>query len=95
VNQLLELAESDANVNGNFQAVNLKRLIEISINVFSGFAEDKGFEIVSRLVEDSNVKGNEPKLRQFFNNLLDNALKFSPTGSVVEVELTRLEGFIV
>lgn len=95
VNQLLELAESDANVNWISQAVNLKSLVQTSINVFSGVAEEKGIEIVSRLVDSSNVSGNESKLRQVFNNLLDNALKFSPTGGTVKVELIEKEGLIV
>jgi len=95
VNQLLELAESDANVNGTSETVNLKSLVETSINVFSGVAEEKGIEIVPDLVDNSNVNGNESKLRQVFNNLLDNALKFSPAGGKVIVELTEKQSFIV
>jgi two-component system heavy metal sensor histidine kinase CusS len=88
VNQLLELAESDALLEKvDFQAVNLSKVVETSISVFSGVAEDRGTEIVPHLEPEVIVEGDESKLRQVVNNLLDNALKFGSADGSVKIEL--------
>lgn len=88
VNQLLELAETDASeIASSFTKVHLTELIEKSINVFSGVAEESEIEIKSNLQQKVSVQGDESKLRQVINNLLDNALKFSPRGGKVEITL--------
>ncbi len=65
----------------------LAALVRKSIDVFDGVAEEKGISINSNLPAEILINGNESKLRQVINNLLDNALKFSPEGGQVEIEL--------
>ncbi|MFT5302032.1 MAG: signal transduction histidine kinase [Mariniblastus sp.] len=92
VNQLLELAESDTtNHIVNFHAVDLGQLIAKSVNVFSGVAEEKEITITPNLQAHVRVHGDESKLRQVVNNLIDNAIKFSPPGGKVEIELTSTD----
>ncbi len=78
VNQLLELAETDAVQSSTFGQVNLTELIEKSINVFTGVAEEKTVRIVAQLEPGVVVHGDPSKLRQVVNNLLDNARKIQP-----------------
>lgn len=88
VNQLLELAETDANIGPAVSnPVELTALVEKSVQVFTGVAEEHGVRFTLQLQQPAIVAGNAIKLRQVINNLLDNALKFSPAGSEVLVEL--------
>ncbi len=90
VNQLLELAETDASEIANtFSTVQLTQLVEKSINVFSGVAEESEIEVIADLDKDVTVRGDESKLRQVINNLIDNALKFGPRGGKVEINLAK------
>lgn len=45
-------------------------------------------------LEELSVSGNEQLLKQVWMNLLDNAVKFSPEGSVVSVSLTASGAFV-
>ena len=90
VNQLLELAETDTAKQGrSLLSVPLSALIDKCINVFSGVAEEKEIAVVTRVQPNVEVKGDESKLRQVINNLLDNALKFCPQGGEVIVQLNQ------
>lgn len=86
VNQLLELAETDAAIQkAILKPVDISRLADKSLNIFSGVAEEKGVKLNSTLPAETIINADETKLRQVINNLLDNALKFTPEGGQVDV----------
>ncbi len=92
VNQLLELAETDvADQSMGLQRVRFTELVEQSINVFAGVAEERGIAVVPDLQTNVQIQANESRLRQVINNLLDNALKFSPRGGTVHVSLSSTD----
>lgn len=90
VNQLLTLAETDAGLAlGGEESVELSDLVERSVQMFQGVAEVTGIRLT---VEPSPartcVSGQTSRLRQVVNNLIDNAIKFTPQGGEVLVRLT-------
>lgn len=94
VNQLLELTEIDADLHRNVEPLNLTKLIEKSISVFSGVAEEKEIRIEAQLDSQVIVNGDEFRFRQVINNLLDNALKFSPAASEIKIQLSKYGSII-
>lgn len=90
VNQLLLLAESDAGLlQFGDQPVRLDELTRKACDMFQGVAEtgDIRFRIIR--LEAALVQGDALRLRQVINNLLDNAIKFTPPGGEVQVEVRR------
>jgi len=87
VNQLLVLAETDAGIQVQMQDVNLQPLVLRSCEMFRGTAEIRGIDLIADLPEPVWVHGDPQRLRQVINNLIDNALKFTPEGKSVRVEL--------
>jgi heavy metal sensor kinase len=88
VKQLLLLAETDtARFEIQRRPVVLDRLIERSVEMFRGAAEERGIQLVAECARDCQVQGDPDRLRQVVNNLIDNSLKFTPRGGRVQVEL--------
>ncbi|MDB5385290.1 MAG: histidine kinase [Planctomycetaceae bacterium] len=90
VNQLLLLAESDA---GTLHAVgepfDLRQVVLRALDMFQGVAEVRSMTLHFECSEPVIVPGDSSRLRQVVNNLIDNAMKFSPDGTRVDVELYR------
>jgi heavy metal sensor kinase len=88
VNQLLLLAESDADtMQIDSKAVSLDGLTRHSVDMFRGAAEERGVELTIGTFQTLPVRGDAQRLQQVVNNLIDNAVKFTPSGGTVTVDL--------
>ncbi len=88
VNQLLLLAETDAvRFPLEKRPVRLGPLVEKSIDMFRGAAEERGIQFAADIRDDVLIEGDADRLRQVVNNLIDNSLKFTPRGGQVVVTL--------
>lgn len=88
--QLLLLAESDAGLlERHKQPVPLHEVVQSAADMFAGVAEVKEVPLACHCEPNLLVLGETTRLRQVVNNLLDNAIKFTPSGGKVEVSLRR------
>lgn len=93
VNQLLFLAEADASIRPpGRQVVALDQLLANAGEMFRGIAEEREIALEVAYSARPRVPGDAHRLRQVINNLLDNALKFTPSGGNVRVELDQSPG---
>jgi signal transduction histidine kinase len=89
VNQLLLLSETEADLPASrFERVDLGDLASKSVDMFSGVADARGVELRAATVVHAPVNGNPHHLRQVLNNLIDNAVKYTPAGGEVSVNVT-------
>lgn len=88
VNQLLLLAESDVGrLKAERHPVRLDQLVETSLDMFRGAAEEREVELRAGDLRPTTVLGEAGRLRQVVNNLIDNGLKFTPPGGQIRVAL--------
>jgi CheY-like chemotaxis protein len=78
------------NLRLDFQTVDPIPLIESVLNEIRVTAEEKGIRLQTKIDPSiGSVSGDPDRLRQIFSNLISNAVKFTPTGGRVVVELER------
>jgi signal transduction histidine kinase len=88
VNQLLLMSEAAARPHvGEPVEVDLSEVACKSADMFSGVAEANEITLRTDVSHGLIVLGNKAHLRQLLNNLLDNAIKYSPPRSEVALEL--------
>ncbi|MCX6810403.1 MAG: HAMP domain-containing sensor histidine kinase [Candidatus Berkelbacteria bacterium] len=84
---LLKLAKLDETNKLEFEALNLDEIIVEAYEKVEGLAKKKSIDIDAKLVS-ARILGDKPSLTELFVILLDNAIKYSPSGSKIKVKLT-------
>jgi signal transduction histidine kinase len=88
VNQLLLLGESESRrLVPEGRPVALELVVQKAVNMFQAAAEYQQIELTLSRRDRATVAGDEGHLWQVVNNLIDNALKFTPAGGKVDVSL--------
>ena len=90
INKLLTLARADAQKEQwNFAAVELDKLISNLSTDVEVLCQEKGLSFQLGQMQDLVVKGDEARLRELFMNILDNAIRYTPTPGTVSLSLRR------
>lgn len=88
VEKLQLLARADA---GRLQVradeVDLGRLVEETSEFLAPLAEERGLSIECKAARNVKVAGDQAYLRQLLVNLIDNAIKFTPSGGSIVVSV--------
>ncbi len=89
INDILDLSKiREVKKNRDFDSISLNQIARQSIKAVSSLAEIKEQRIKFIMEEQQfNINGDSASLLRVINNLLGNAVKFSPRGSSIEVEL--------
>jgi heavy metal sensor kinase len=96
VGKLLALARSDAGCEAlNLQDVNVADLIAELAPDVEVLAQEKGLRFSLGPMDNLTVRGDRLKLRQLFLSVLDNAVRYTPSGGSISSSLLRKEGSAV
>lgn len=87
-NDLLLLAEVGNSLGSVFnETCDLDHVIRQTAGMFGGSAEERSIELAIHATGKAVVRGDERQLRQVVSNLVDNALRFTPSGGRVELSV--------
>ncbi len=88
INDILDVSRLER---GSFQLVeqnnDAAEIIEAVLKMSRELAERSEISIVAHLIDDVSVRGDLVRLKQVVQNLLKNAIKFSPVGSIVNIDM--------
>ena len=96
VEDLLELSRLEnvlPHEQGGYSPVNLAQLVEGAWNSIRPLADQRQVSLTLNTREPGPLLGDQRRLHRAILNLLDNALRFSPDGSDVEVEILPSGGW--
>ena len=89
INTMLDISKTEAGTARlQIESVDVAKLLEQSVELFEMLASRKHIQLKCRLPEmPAIIYGDRMKLQQMIANLLDNAIKFTPEGGFVQVNL--------
>lgn len=96
-NQLLMLAQAEAADYADFKGapVDLREVATATIEQLALLAQRRSVELSAHFESETQVMGNEPLLNVLLFNLLDNAIRYTPAGGRVALDLTVRDGRVV
>ncbi|MGP8058932.1 MAG: PAS domain S-box protein [Acidimicrobiales bacterium] len=74
------------------ESVDFARLVAMAVSSIQPLADESGIELVWQVTGGPPVKGDDGRLAQVVDNLLANAVKFTPSGGEVRVEACPEDG---
>jgi len=94
INDLILLSKFDSNEAGlKMVRIKLNELLSNLWELFGVLAEQKGIACNLGKIEHADVLGDRTRLQQLFTNIIDNAIKFTPSGGHVDIALQKDGGF--
>ena len=95
LNTLMDIAEAEAGlIKLNLAPLSLTELVQDAVNAYHEFAEERQVSVACEVPADLSVQGDATALFRVFANLLDNAIKYTPSGGNVRVTTGRAAGFV-
>jgi signal transduction histidine kinase len=93
ITDLLDLGKIEAGLEMGMMPCDLEETIDLVVTSLQGWAERKGIELRVELSENvPKVQGNSTRLRQVLANLVENALKYTPSGGTVTIQVVAENG---
>lgn len=90
INEVLDMSRIESGkVSLTENAFNLSDTIESLLTVFRSQMDEKGLALDAGVVQlaHENVLGDEQHLQQIFMNIMGNAVKFTPTGGKISIQI--------
>ena len=90
LNRLLDWSRLETGrIKLDIQEIDLDSLVKSCLTTHLGTSKQKEITLRSTLPTKSKVRGDQVLLMQVFNNLISNALKFTPKGGVISIDLAE------
>jgi signal transduction histidine kinase len=86
---LLRIAQIEAGTRkAGFRDVNLSVIADAIVQTYSAIVEDVGKQLRARIEPGVCISGDSELLVQLLVNLIENAIRHTPTGTIIDLSLT-------
>lgn len=96
VNELLDLGRLESGFDTRREFVDVRNVLEYSLNVFDSQIRKKNLHLTREIGESLEpLRANPIRIRQMIDNLIGNAIKYSPPGSEIKVSVSMQDKQII
>ena len=96
INTMLEISEAEAGASElKKQEIDFADVVQKACDLFQPIADNNGVILSANISAPCYISGDTQKVQRMVANLLDNALKYTPTKGRVTVSVTRDNGRVV
>jgi signal transduction histidine kinase len=93
LNTLMDISEAESGtMRLRREPVSLAALVARAVDLYRDVAEAKGVTLAADTADDVVVTGDGTRLEQVAANLIDNAVKYTPAGGRMDVDVRRAAG---
>jgi len=93
INTMLMITKAESGLDKlNDEGIDLARLVRDACELIEPVAEDKGLGLTCDTPDACHLVGDRRMLQRILANLLDNAIKYTPSGGAVKVSLSEKDG---
>jgi heavy metal sensor kinase len=90
IEDLLLLSKADSgDVPLDLATIRLDNLLSNLYDLFKVLADQKNITFTTSPIEKVEIQGDKTKLQQLFSNLIDNAIKYTPSGGAINLSLKK------
>jgi signal transduction histidine kinase len=87
---LMDISEAETGtMRLNLEDVPVREIVEAVVELYENVAEDKGIDVSTDVETGLTVPADSARLRQALANLMDNAIKYTPSGGRVTLSARR------
>src|SRR4029077_21158018 len=95
INTMLLISKTEAGVEKpSREEVDIAALIRKACDLFEPIAEDKNVSLSYYAAEKTVVSGDARMFQRMLANILDNAVKYTPSGGKIEVSVAEMQNHI-
>lgn len=92
LNTLMDVSEAETGaMKLNLEEMNVAPVIGDVVDLYGYVAEEKGVSVHAGFPEELYLTADRSRIRQVLANLLDNAIKYTPSGGRIDIEASRGE----
>ena len=96
VEQLLELSRLESGaLRSMFERLDTGAVVEQAMQLYQPLCAEQGIELQGRIEPGISVFGRESLLVELVGNLLDNAIRHTPKGGVIRLEVVRQDAMAI
>ena len=96
INTMLIISKTESGVNSfSGKDVDLSSLVRQANELFEPAAEDKSVAFHCEVQDGLHITGDTPMIQRMLSNLLDNAIKYTPSGGTVSIVASESQGQVV
>lgn len=91
IDDLLDVSRiSTGKLQLEFDRIDLREIVQAAIESLRLTAEEKGLSVSVSTPDAVDVRGDRNRLQQVVSNLIQNAIKFTPTGGRIQIHVARM-----